>query len=105
VGFDKIILRPKIVNDLQWVKTDYNSVRGNITSNWSKHGDNIMFEIRIPVNAQAELHLPIREGDQVFENGLMVRESAGVNIVSQNKKEHIYNLGSGKFNFEIKGKK
>jgi alpha-L-rhamnosidase len=105
VGFDKIILRPKIINDLQWVKTDYSSVRGKITSNWSKHGDNIMFEIHIPINAQAELHLPVREGDQVLENGLTITKAAGVEIIDQNKTEHIYNLSSGKFNFEIIVKK
>jgi len=105
VGFDKIILRPKIIDDLQWVKTDYNSIRGKITSNWSKHDNNILFEIRIPVNAQAELHLPVREGDQVFENGLTITETDGVKIIDQKKKEHIYNLGSGKFKFEIIGKK
>jgi alpha-L-rhamnosidase len=105
VGFDKIILRPQIIEDLQWVETTYNSVRGKIASNWSKNDDNIMLEISIPVNAQAELYLPVREGDRVLESGMPITQAAGVDIVSQEQIEHIYKLGSGNFNFEIKGKK
>jgi alpha-L-rhamnosidase len=105
LGFDKIILRPQLIDDLQWVKTTYHSVRGIITSNWSKIGDKIMLEISIPVNAQAELYLPVGEENRIFESGMPIQQAPGVDIVGHERNQHIYNLSSGKFKFEIISKK
>ena len=102
VGFDRIIIHPELIEELQWVESAYKSVRGRIISNWYKKNGKIVFDIRVPVNVKAELHLPVRDGDQVFENSLPVAQAAGVQIIGQRKNEHIYNLSSGKFNFELK---
>ena len=50
VGFDRIIITPTVIDDLQWVKCSYDSVRGTIVSNWTKKDSEIIFDIQIPVH-------------------------------------------------------
>ena len=41
VGFDKIIIRPQPVGDLQWVKASYDSVHGKVVSEWSREAGTV----------------------------------------------------------------
>ena len=38
VGFDKIVIKPQPVGELNWVKATYDSVRGKVVSHWAKAG-------------------------------------------------------------------
>ncbi len=62
VGFDRILIRPRPVEGLDWVKTSHNSIRGNIVSNWRRVDGGIEYEITIPPNTTASLELP-NDGD------------------------------------------
>ncbi|MEQ1821057.1 MAG: family 78 glycoside hydrolase catalytic domain [Fimbriimonadaceae bacterium] len=72
IGFDKIVIRPQTLKDLDWVKSSYKSVRGRIVSNWKRVGKKTFYDVEVPVNTSAEIHLP-----------------SGVEVV-----------GSGKYHFE-----
>jgi alpha-L-rhamnosidase len=65
VGFDRIIIRPQIPDDLQWVNCSYNSVRGRITSNWRKTGDSLIMDIEIPVSTTATVYLPYKNNTEI----------------------------------------
>ncbi len=60
VGYDRIVIRPQTVRGVDWVKSSYRSVRGKIVSNWSRAHGKLIFEIEIPVNTRAVVHLPSR---------------------------------------------
>jgi len=67
IGFDRVIIRPDIVGDLQWVKCGYDSVRGPIVSNWQKQNGNLCLDIEIPVGSRAEVFIPVEKGKRIFE--------------------------------------
>jgi alpha-L-rhamnosidase len=98
IGFDKIIIRPEIVEDLQWVKCRYDSVRGPIVSNWQKRDGHLYFDIEIPVNSQAEVFIPLQKGKKVpeanesLESIVFLREENGAML---------YEVGSGRYLFSI----
>src|SRR5690606_25138949 len=48
MGFDKIVIRPNVVGDLQTVSAKYQSVRGLIESEWKLDGNRLILEIEIP---------------------------------------------------------
>lgn len=60
VGFDRILIRPRPVEDLDWVNSSHDSIRGTIVSNWKRmEGEGgIEYEITIPPNTTATLELP-----------------------------------------------
>jgi len=57
-GFKKIILEPKLINQLKFAKGDYNSVYGKIVSDWKWEGKKFVWTVEIPVNTTATIKLP-----------------------------------------------
>lgn len=55
-GFQNVIIRPHFVKDLQWVKGEYNSVRGLIKSEWKREGDKINLSVTIPAGSTATIY-------------------------------------------------
>lgn len=54
-GFEHIIIRPDFISDLTWVKGEYRSVKGLITSEWKREGDQVTLSVTIPANATATI--------------------------------------------------
>ncbi|MDR3628641.1 MAG: family 78 glycoside hydrolase catalytic domain, partial [Ignavibacteriaceae bacterium] len=57
-GFDSFILKPAFIEQLSFVKCNYNSVNGNIISNWKMENGVINWQVVIPANTQAKLVIP-----------------------------------------------
>jgi alpha-L-rhamnosidase len=104
VGFDKIIIRPQVVDDLSWVECSYDSVRGKISSRWHKKKGSIVFEIQIPVNAEATVYLPRLSNSQVYENGTLLVDSENIRFLGKGNRSQIYRVESGSYRFEIRQK-
>ena len=101
LGFDKIIICPQIISDLEWVKSSYDSVRGKITSNWFKKEGSLFFEIHIPVNTEATVYLPSKKDSRIFESGKLTEKVTGIKLLQKNETEVIYRIGSGRYVFEV----
>ena len=103
VAFDKIVIAPQITGDFQWVHGSYNSIRGNITSNWKLDGDTLQIEVRIPANTTAEIWIPsaaaITEGDKPVELADGVRT---IQYPTRPDGPTILLVGSGTYTFQTK---
>lgn len=69
VGCDKIEIFPRVVGDLTFVRSSYESVRGEIVSNWRRSASGTEFEIEIPGNTHARVRLPMANASSVTEGG------------------------------------
>ena len=101
VGFDRIILRPQMVPDLQWVDCSYRSVRGRIVCNWSRKDGPLRVEVVLPANTTAELHLPAASAGHVTEGGQPATASRGVRLLSEETGALVLGLGSGRYHFDL----
>jgi alpha-L-rhamnosidase len=104
VGFDKIIIRPQIIDNLQWVDCSYESIRGKITSNWHKKEGSIFFKIQIPVNAEAVVYIPNLKNSQIFMNGQRLDISENIQLLKIGVRSLICQVDSGTYLFEIRRK-
>jgi alpha-L-rhamnosidase len=104
VGFDKIIIRPQFIDDLQWVECSYNSIRGKITSSWQKKEGSIIVRIKIPVNAEATVYLPILTNSQIYENENLLENSESIQLLEKGDRSLIYRVESGTYLFKIRRK-
>jgi alpha-L-rhamnosidase len=104
VGFDKIIIKPQIMDELQWVECRYHSVRGKIASSWHKKERSIFFKIQIPVNAEATVYLPDLPNCQIYENGKKLEATEDIQLIGIGDGSVIYRLESGIHLFEIRQK-
>ena len=99
IGFDRIIIRPQIPSDLQWVNCSYDSIRGKITSNWRKTDNSIIMDIEIPANTEATVHLPCSNPEAIKENNILASKVAGIEFERCENNASIYDIQSGKYHF------
>ena len=104
VGFDRIVVRPQVPKDLDWVKSHYDSIRGRIASNWQRSEDSVRFEIEVPVNTQARVVLPVDEHSSVSEGGHPLEATPGVTDVVQRGDTVELTAGSGRYVFTVRRK-
>lgn len=61
VAFEKIVIRPAFIKELNYVKASHMSVRGAISSQWERKGSVIELRVVIPANTTATVVLPDRK--------------------------------------------
>ena len=98
-GFDEILITPQAPAGLNWVKSSYNSIRGKITSNWSRQGAQIKYEIEIPANSTAKITLPAKTRESIREGGQLIEQAPGISDVSFSHGKTTLTLGSGNYTF------
>ena len=61
VAFERIVIKPSFIKELNYVKASHQSVRGAIASQWERKGDMIELRVVIPANTTATVVLPDRK--------------------------------------------
>lgn len=94
-GMQHFTITPQPVGDLSYCKTAYNSLFGQIRSEWKKADNgNLQMIIEIPVNTTASFILP---GDKK-----VIKDEAGKVIPVKNVGgQYISNFSSGVYRFEV----
>jgi alpha-L-rhamnosidase len=99
-GFKHIIIKPRILGDLKWVKAHFNSPYGKIASRWQREGGKLTMGVTIPANTTATIHVPAQEESGVTESGMPAAKAAGVTFLRMENNAAVYEVGSGRYRFE-----
>jgi alpha-L-rhamnosidase len=59
-AFKSFVIAPVFLEQLDWVRASYRSVRGTIASEWKRKGKEITVRVRVPPGTSATLRLPDR---------------------------------------------
>jgi hypothetical protein len=102
IAYEKIILRPQMIEPLQWAKSGFDCPYGEVLSSWKREGDVRTLEVKIPVNTEAEVHLSVKPGMIVFEGGTAIGKRKGLAIKKRSDKAWVLKVGSGQYRFEIR---
>ncbi len=57
-GYKKVIIKPAIPDQLDWVKVSYDSPQGKIAVHWEKQGSKIKLKLEVPDGADPTVHVP-----------------------------------------------
>ncbi len=95
-GFKNIILRPGLVESVDWVKCRYESHYGYITSNWEIEEDQFKWEVSIPVNNTATVYIP---GKDIKVDGMEASESKELTFLRQENNHNVFKAKSGNYFF------
>jgi len=109
LAFSDIVIRPAIVDGLNFAEGHYHSVRGKIGSKWWKLGDDIVMEVEIPANTTAKIYVPRihhRAAPEIYESGVpvpMQKESGHEHIkfIDSTDRHFILQVGAGTYHFKI----
>lgn len=112
-GFERIRITPGAVRDLAWASGETETLRGPVAARWSRSPEGIRLEAVIPVGSTAEIHLPkfnwqqieVQEsGRAVWKGDQYVSGVPGITGGRQTRAEIIFEAGSGRYVFELKGR-
>lgn len=83
-GFKHIILKPQIVNGLNFFEASHTGPYGQIIANWKRDGQKIQFDVTIPPNSTATFHVPGKGSALVngkATNGQEIKLSSGKHLI------------------------
>jgi alpha-L-rhamnosidase len=95
VAYNEIIIAPKPVGDIKWVKCSFNSPKGMIQSDWKKEGKSFVLIVEVPKDASAKIILP----DEFKNLALKVIDRNSQKPMNVQVENGEIKMGSG--NFEI----
>lgn len=103
-GMQRFLIKPAVVGDLSYVNTSYESLYGNIVSNWTKTNNTATFHIEIPVNTSAKVYIPATSADVVKEGTELASNAEGISYIGTEKSDAvgqyiIYKVESGVYDF------
>jgi alpha-L-rhamnosidase len=111
-GFEKIRIVPQMVRDLRYAAGSTRTVRGEVSSSWSRDDRTVRLEVVIPVGSEAEVVIPgfnlenvvIKEGDQAVWNGQGYKAGIqGIRSIEKAQAGFLIKVGSGRYAFKLQG--
>jgi alpha-L-rhamnosidase len=101
-GFGKILLKPEPGGNLAWARGYYDSQHGRIGSDWKIENGQFVWNVRIPANTTAMVHVPVKEPASVTEGGKPLERVTDVKVVSRESSAVVVEIGSGTYEFRSK---
>lgn len=103
-GFENVVIRPYFNNNLDWVKTQYQTRYGAVKVNWDRNANGIVCAIEVPHNSTATVELPVNKARSVLEkNGQpLLADAANIYVVPGGRRNITLKLKSGKYSFSFK---
>jgi hypothetical protein len=98
---ERITIRPRMVDGVEWVRCGYLSTLGKIESDWRREGAVTTLEVTVPAGALATVAVPVRTGASVIVDGTAAEKTPGVTFVSRVESEAIYRVGPGRHRFSV----
>jgi alpha-L-rhamnosidase len=98
-GFKHIVLRPRPVGDLSFVKAWHQSLYGAISSSWKREAGQFTFEATIPPNTTATVYVPAKDAARVLEGGQPANQSKELKFLRMEDGNAVFKAGSGHYSF------
>ena len=98
-GYEQILIHPIPGGRFTWAKTQHDSIRGRIATDWKLEKGNLTLKVEIPANTTATVCVPAESQDAVSEAG----KFAGAKFVRMDNGFAVYEAGSGSYEFVSKG--
>lgn len=98
-GYQTFTIYPRPTPEVSWCRSNYNSIRGHIVSNWRCDGDAFHLDITVPPNTTATVIVPASDPDSVKESGIPATHAQGVKLVGTETGTVTYQVGSGEYHF------
>ncbi len=100
-GFERIVFKPYLPQDLPWARAALRTVRGEVGSEWRHDGTTATWTVDVPANCRAVVHVPCEEPERITEGGRPLRDVADVSSQGASGRATLLEMGSGRYCFEF----
>jgi len=101
-AFKHIVIRPRPVGDLKWVRAEHQSIFGPIRVAWTKENGQFTLKLTVPVNTTATVYVPAASAEAVSEGGKPAAQATGVKFLRTEEGAAVFTVGSGHYVFVAK---
>jgi alpha-L-rhamnosidase len=98
-GFSHIIIQPRPGGVLTDAQGSFNSIHGQIPSEWHLRNGRFSLHVIIPINTTALIDLPTDNVSSVQEKGTAMATHPEIKAIPDSAQELQYSVGSGDYNF------
>jgi alpha-L-rhamnosidase len=98
-GFKHIVMKPHPVGDLKFAKATHRSPYGLISSEWKRDGTKFDWQIAVPPNTTATVHVPASGLETVSEGQGPALKARGVKAFRYESSAAVLELESGRYHF------
>jgi hypothetical protein len=98
-GFKRIVIKPAIVGDIEWLRCGYRSVQGKISIKWRRDRDILQLTVTIPANTSAMIYVPATGPHKASESGRRMEDAPGVKYIRTEANHVLCEVGSGTYRF------
>jgi len=98
-GFGRFIIESHPVGSLTWTRASYDSIRGLISSEWTKSDNTFVLKVTIPPNTSAVVCIPAKDAQDVTESGSSALEVRGVHLLRQEPGAARFLVDAGTYEF------
>jgi hypothetical protein len=100
-GFARVLVKPAVLPGLDWVKAEYDSVRGPVRVEWRRKRDKLELRVSVPAGAAASIFVPGTSPERVRESGRRLGEVQGVRWLRTEPGYVVLEAGSGEYRFTV----
>jgi alpha-L-rhamnosidase len=100
-GFKHIIMRPEMPEGLDFVQARHKTPYGPVVSEWTRSQQNFRWQVRVPVNSVATLHIPTDSTVNVRESGRTLNVAKGVRVLGPRDGRIVVEVVSGRYVFDV----
>ncbi len=98
-GFEKFTIRPVILDDLDFVEGELNTVKGKIKTAWKKEKSSIELQITVPGNTLATVYVPSHNTKSIREGNRSISRIQDIKLLSVEDEYSVFQVGSGSYQF------
>ncbi len=100
-GYERIVFKPYLPEDLAWAWASVRTVRGRVSSRWRRDGRSVTLTVEVPANCGATVSLPVAGPEGVTEGDVPLAEAEGVALKGTAEGATVVDIGSGEYVFRF----
>jgi len=104
-GYEKIVFKPEIPGDLDYLSASVETVRGRVAAEWRATPNGLEVDVTVPPTAVGVVHLPASSPEQIAEIGtgtvVPADRADGVTLVGIEAGRVVLEVGSGTYRFRV----
>jgi alpha-L-rhamnosidase len=98
-GFQRFVLRPFIGDRLTHACARYRTMHGEIVSHWTRAGDTLAWNVTVPANTTATVHVPCTPEALVTERDEPIERALGLRVLGRGAHAVICEAAAGRYTF------
>lgn len=114
-GYKRILIKPELLDKMTHARASVITVRGKVSSDWHKTGNEVSLTVTIPANSRAQVAVPesdiegpyhiTESGLTVWNDGKYLPASDGIYGAKEHNGYIYFEVGSGNYHFVLTGEK